>query len=223
MQTRHETPMSEVALYDTKWFDYRLMTPNTSDLKCALCYGLSLMDYNELLGLSRHVNVLKGLNVTNIEAWNKHKQIRKLRQWCDARGWRYEEFWALTTKAHLELGMKPLVTKFKDGRMVEYIPFNVFLNKSILKWADANWHEQFGRFVRYADLAFFSSNNYTGHPVQDAYCDYLLKSALRRGVNHTKRLIGLMQDGRLSAEYLNKVLTRSGECTIPSRLNAIAA
>jgi hypothetical protein len=194
MTKKNDNNKLEIELYETKFFDYRPVSPDVATMMFTYAYGKAMETYNDMLGRSRYLHTLKGFPDMKLETMKQQKQfkiLQGLRQWSDKHGMRYDMFWSWATEAHLNLGFQKT-----------YI--NVFYNKKILaeiKRQHAEWTEKF--LVR-SDSKFFRADSYTGHPVQQEYYDYVIKGTLKRSdqAGAAKMLAELVESGEIDLKYL---------------------
>jgi hypothetical protein len=188
----------EIELYETKWFDYRPVSPDVATMMFLLDYVKSMATYNDTLGNSRYVHTLKqfqSMDLETVRQQKNFKMLRGLRQWADKRGMRYDQFWSWATEAHLKLGFAKMF-------------INVFYNASILAEVEKAHAEWTAKFLVRSDHKYFRASAFKGYPVQLDYYDYLVKGTLQRNDSKlaARTLAQLVKAGEIDHGYLQNAL-----------------
>jgi len=206
MEQAEDRSMTEMDLYKTKFFDYRLMTPKTATLAFALAHFRALAEYKALMGDRPYmaVKAAEKLDPKKPEQWRDWQAMTRLRRVADVAGMTYECFWEWAFEAFVELKMKTRISR--HGTIIP--PFNAFLNRNLLTVVLSKHREY--PFIRHATSPFFGADAYEGHPLQIAYYDSLLAVLSRSRRNCTgERLKQMIDDGVLSRKFLEARANKS--------------
>lgn len=219
----------ELDLYEIKWFDYRMLSPNMATMFFVREYAKAIGNLRVKLGLLDGKNVsyyiaLPEFDVRAPEMWKYWKRMNGLRQWADKNFMRYNDFWEWACRAYIELGFnerrmrfqkrkggKPVLTKKgKPSYENKYVIFlNSFLNKNLLaKVLDLQLDHE--RYVLYSDMEIFRAENWQDHPIQNDYYDHLASEVKRKHPDPWTRIDRLCAERRMSKGYVKKYLESSG-------------
>jgi len=194
-------------LYQTKWWDYRLLMPKQATLAFALAYFKAMGTYKISVGENAFTAVVasRRLDPKNPETWTHWKIMTILRQRAAGRGARYEDYWQLSFEGYKDLSFKTRLT----AKGLYYIRTNVFNMPNMLDYVE-RWHrERCGKYIRYSNAPFFSAGMYRGHPLQDAYYEAILSSLSKVRSHCTPDTIReLINEGKLSAVFLTNRATK---------------
>ena len=186
--------MDERELFDTKFFDYRALTPDVATLIFMQDWATAFTNYNEDLGRSRYWAFLKSFESFDSSYLQTNARFRilgKLRHFADAHGFRYDLFWQWAFDAHLNLGFHKTWE-------------NVFLNSRILTKTIEMKREHEENFITYARSDIFKPENYRNLELQNDYYWYLIYEVKNRyhRDEFRSRLRSLLEKGRLAEEFL---------------------
>lgn len=182
----------EKALYDSKWWDYRTMTPQTATLAFAKAYGEAFGLHGDTLLGSRYINCFKGWQSTRPQDWKHYRTMVRLRQFADRWGMKYRDFWDWAFYAWMELGF------------TAFYP-NAFLNARLQNHILGQKEARQDPFLRFAESAFFASAHYCGHWLQDDYNLHLTRAAMKRAGVHLVR--DLVSDEHIATGFAQRYLT----------------
>lgn len=192
----------ERALFDTKWFDYRHMTPHGCNLAFLLAYGTAFADFCETMGRRRYVNCFlqrhgkteSRYDPADPKAWSGWKHIVELRCWADKNCMRYDDFWKFAFAAAIELGFQ----KF-------YLPF--FKAKDILVEVLGKWDSLQDEIIVYSNSEMFTPKAYVGSEIQDDYYWHLVNSAKNiYGDRWQAKTKTMMRDGKIPSPFFERYI-----------------
>ena len=150
----------EERLYETKWFDYRILPVDAANIAFIFEFAKALSEYNKQLGFTGWVNpYFKKFDIENYKKWHWTRFLIKLRQYADRNSMRYDDFWELAFEAFNE---------FKFRKM----SINFFLNEDALRCIEEKQKKK--KIIKYASSRFFSVEYYSGFEIQDDYYWYLI-------------------------------------------------
>jgi hypothetical protein len=195
----------ERELYQTKWWDARLLTPKEATLAFALAHFRAMAAHKASMGDRPFEAVIasRKLDLAAPEKWAHWEIMTKLRRFADAFGARYDDFWELAFEAHIDLKLPTRLTR--KGTL--FVPCNTFLTPSLMNQVAVRWQERYGRFVRYSEAPFFTPAGYRGLRLQDAYYDEIVARLMYGGGATPEKIRQMIDDGKLSADYLRKYVT----------------
>lgn len=151
----------EQELYETKFFDYRVISHNTATIAFVCFFQKELLVYEKLTRKGYFRNYLSTVNQP-VPEWKHFKTFQDLRRWADANFIKYNDFWSFAFLFHREMGFK------------QCFP-NVFKNKNLLINIKNVDKEKYTHQLKLADLQYFNIDNYTGEDMQNDYWNYVIK------------------------------------------------
>lgn len=181
----------EPDLMQTRWFDYRRMTPLEATKLFALLYNI---EYRNRAAMMRDLeraamqrDQLKGLenetSVNLLSAWRS-------RQAADRIGCRYEFYIRYAFKRTFE-------------NLWRYIPrINQLYNEDLATDIATQWELESRVSLQLASDPFFKTDRYVGHPDQLAYHQYLINEARRREHPHMMLARVVYREKMLPAELV---------------------
>jgi hypothetical protein len=199
----------EQELFKTKWFDYRMLSPDDATLLFMDEWRKALTSYNEhnvpsyrgkdgkLHVMNGYTDVSKGYKSLNIEYLKTKKKtswnlFTKLRQWADKQGFGYDKYWPSAFKAHEVLGFK--------NRLL-----NVFLNERIKAKVVERIDDYRQIKIKKAMSSAFKAENYEGTPLQDDYYEYLIDELKQRyPVRREEKLMKMVKEGEINKNFFKK-------------------
>jgi hypothetical protein len=200
---------NEVMLYKSKWWDYKILSPESATLSFICAYGQRVPLYMERLAstvngknqegedikyeANRYVNVLKHLDVESPEDWKHWKNITKLRQFADLHGMKYKEFWDHAVEAHEALNYK-------------HTWVNVFLAKRLQEEVVKRFHASRLITIPTAEFSYFKADEFTGGcELQNKYYLELTKMVMAKYGSRAKDvLLGMVSDGLIPVGFFTK-------------------
>ena len=162
--------MNERELMETKFFDYRALTPEVATLVFMREWARAFCNYNEDLGYTRHFAFLKGFksfDLNYLRTNRPFKILNELRQIADKHGARYDLYWQWAFEAHTELCF--------GNKMV-----NTFKNKKIQAKILDMKREYDERTITYAKSDIFKSANYRNFELQNDYFWHIIREIKNR-------------------------------------------
>ena len=197
MQTREDINKQEIELYETKFYDYRAVSPDVATMQFMLAYGRAMEGYNDRLGYSKHRHIFRSIpsmRLSDLRSQPQFSQLAKLRRWADKYGMPYKFFWSYATEAHLKLAFHQT-----------YIP--IFGHKAIKLRVKEAWDEWRTKFsVPRSNWDFFRAENFDRRPLQCDYYDYVLGNTIKMYGTHeaARRISELVSTGELAADYVQE-------------------
>lgn len=212
MPRKTKEAQQERQLYDLKWHDYRMLSPDMCTL-VFICeysravrwqrveeYGippeevknLSVLDGNPK---SREKNPNAKFDFTDIKAWRYWNIMEKLRRWADEMYLPYDKFWEWAFAVRRKLNYK-----YSTPTVFAAAP----LQEEILNMRD----EYERHYIFTSKLPVFRAEAYSGTPLQDDYCECVVGDLRRKYESDrvfTARLKTLIKDGVLSREFVEKL------------------
>lgn len=190
----------EIELYETKWFDYRVMSPDVATMKFMLAYGQSMRQYNHLIGLNRYFFVMRQFPSVKLSDLRKNRQFKilaGLRRWVDKHGMPYPTFWSYANDAHLNM-------KFVKNFISAYC------NKKLLAVVNEMWTQRRQEVIVRSEFDYFRAENFAGLEAQCDYYDYLIGETQRRYSREESatKLDDLVESGELDQKYLQACAAR---------------
>lgn len=194
-----EDSLLERNLYEVKWFDYRMVSPDGATILFIAEYARRVQDYRVDVagnpeGSRGFANVLRGFDLKDPKAWGQFGIMQTLRRFADKNCIPYGNFWKWAFRAHLDGGWKIVQPK-------------IFLQTSIKARVIELQDEHMEAFVTFSLLPVFSAENYKGHEIQKDYYYNLVSEVNSRYPNDAdRRLASLAKSGRISREFLDKCI-----------------
>ena len=188
--------MDERELMETKFFDYRALTPEVATLVFMREWARAFCNYNEDLGKTKHYVFLKSFqsfDLSYLRDNRRFKTLGKLRQIADKHGVRYDLYWQWAFEAHLSLGF---------GKTFENVFFNKNIQAKILDMKRA--HDE--TFMTYAESDIFKPENYRNLELQNDYFWHLIRKIKDR-YHRDKwqaRIRNLVENHRIPREFFCK-------------------
>ena len=193
----------EIELYQSKFFDYRPVSPDVATMQFMYAYGKAMEIYNDTLGYTKYRHILKAFDKMELGALKEKTQFKSLaslRRWADRHGMPYDLYWSYATEAHLQL-------KFDKT----YI--NVFSHKKIRAYVLEKWESRRRQVVIRSDSHFFKAENYQGFQVQKDYYEYVIDGVFEK---HNYRdagykLADLVRAGELDEVFVTNHVRKMGQ------------
>lgn len=178
----------EPALYETKWFDYRQMSPTQATYLFLHHYSIQYGNYirTAIDGKKGYTRAIRGGDlffpkkmigtgrkavVTIGDPHREHVPFWKLRQRADLYGIRYDFF--------CRAGME----HFMDVGWANFVPRPHHLDDDVLGLGVLNkWELESRAKIQWAENDFYRVENFTGHKDQLAYEAYIVQSIKRRQI-----------------------------------------
>ena len=202
----------ERTLMESKWWDYKLVEPETATLIFIREYVHQVTRYMEELGRSRHTNVLKAFSAERPREWRHWNLAEATRMWCDSHGIAYDEFWAWATEEHL-----------RGGWHMTFI--NAFCGEKMRKKVFERLEAARSQMMKVSRHPFFRAESYRrGCKLQNAYCHHLVAEVRRRyGLGRTSALAlkGMVEDGIIAKEFFIPGGVRGGGMSSEGRRGGI--
>lgn len=208
-------------LYEIKWFDYRMVSPDMATAMFARSYARAMVSLRLKLGLleerrAPYYDALRTMDVVNMRGWRNWNTMERLRRWADKNFMPYDLFWEWACRAYVELGFnerKHVVARTgKDGKVKrekkDVIYANAFLNKNLLARV-LDLQDDHERYVLYSNLEVFRAENWQDHPIQNDYYDHLVSELKHKHPDPWARIDRLCSERRLSKGYVKKYLSDS--------------
>lgn len=206
----------ERELYDLKWHDYRMLSPDVATLLFINEYsrtkrwmlvdneGIDPRDVEKLSVLdgnatARKKNPRAAFDFTNLRNWRFWKIFEKLRRWADEMHFRYDFFWEYAFRAHREM-------KYKFSSP------SVFCSEALLDKVLDFRDERAATQITLSELPVFKADNYGDTEIQnDYYYDLLgtLRQKYQSDRVYNARINTLINDGVVSKEFLRKYISKS--------------
>lgn len=203
----------EDELYKTKWFDYRMLSPDMATMRFVYfwmkSHGWALshagLDFREDLNgdpVPVPYHYAQGTmeyfqQVNDGEDW---EAFQKLRRMCDRRGVPYWMF--------CESAIKVLQGTDEGVLDVRCTTGNMMLNSIMLDVTERKLHGP----IPLARDPHFAAAAYVGHPLQEEYAWHVtraIKSRYRGDL--TQKFVSLIKNGHLSKQFVKKLLTHKTE------------
>jgi hypothetical protein len=187
--------IDERELFDTKWFEYRPIDPDTATLVFIKAWAKRMQKYNALLGkypvVFRDYRSFNRARLSKMKRWNT---MARLRQFCDKHGMPYGKFWEWACEAHLEL---------KLHKMHEVY----FTNEKLLFEVKAAWEQHKRNFIVTSDSWLLHPDFYRGYEWQNDYYEYVIGEIKRR--NHKSKWLEVVEryvkDEKIPVDFYRNV------------------
>ena len=154
--------VKENELYDTKWFDYRMLRPHACDLYFLYHYAEENALHNEIVGKSYFKSFLNKVDLNKYESWRFRGFITRTRQFADKHGMPYYYYCKYHFKAIRDYGYKYDSINVLSNKRVRNIVYNMFDTYSVEN-------------TIYSRSKIFSVELYRKLDIQNKYFDYLTK------------------------------------------------
>lgn len=200
------------ALFATKWWDYRMMTPTEATLAYIDAFGVEVrkiyardIDYER----AQHIHVVTGASVRKGLLENEQKAKRAFagfwrgRQVADALGMPYDVYTAEVLNSRMRYWANVKVQDRKGKWRTKLPTATQLYGERDVERVQARWEELQASRVFYSEHHAFLPQNYVGAPVQDAYFAYLAERA-GRSSNRIAMLADMVEHDRLPVEYLHQ-------------------
>lgn len=200
----------DVGLYQTKWWDYRFMTPFEATMAFVDAFGVEArkiyarnIDYER----AQHIRVITGSSLTaglvenEIKAKRAFASFWRGRQVADALGMPYPEYTAEALTNRMRY-WSSIAVKDNQGKWRTKMPTpnQLYAERDVEK-IEARWSELKASKVYYANHHAFMVENYQGAQVQDQYCAYLMDRAVHSS-NVVLSLRDMVESDKIPVEYL---------------------
>jgi len=179
-------------LMKSKWWDYRLVSPDTATMMFIHSFGKRMPSYNERHGKSAYVHILKTLDLNEPKKWSNWSTSQRLRRFCDAICMRYDEFWNWACEEHESLGHASMfMTAFGTECMRSRIQERMSSNRN--------------NHIPVSKHPFFLAPAYKGCSLQIEYFGVLIEAIKRNyGASSIKVAIEMMDEGIIPRKYINR-------------------
>lgn len=204
----------ERELFQTKWWDYRFMSPLEATLAYIDAFGVEArkiyardIDYER----AQHIRVVTGASVREGLINNEQKAKRAFtgfwrgRQVADALGMPYETYLAETLNSRMRYWSAVMVQDAKGKWRTKMPTANQLYGERDVERVSARWEELKASRVFYASHHAYMVENYCGAPFQDAYCAYLIDRA-RSSSNPVLSMADMIDNNRLPIEVARQQL-----------------
>lgn len=201
----------ERQLYDSKWWDYRFMTPIEATMEFIEAYcRVAPVVYAREIDFERG----KEIRPTRSEAYavrlqdlgkEKAKDAERLKKnfsghWrarsvSDAIGMRYDDY------IEIAMGFRMRNWKVVGLPPPTHLYGEIDVNKTIERWAELQTSR-----IYFADHYAYMPENWRGTPAQLAYTEYLVERARARSVSSDRTLFDMIEDGKISPTGLKQVI-----------------
>jgi len=199
--------MDERMLYEKKWHDYRLLSPEGANFVFLQEFIAAYRAYSEIRRGTSYINPLSykrkkkdpetgkpkttSVSVPVAEApyrWPSWKVLVELRQWADSRGMKYDNFWAWAFKATIECRHRFFAINYCKSKCV--------LGK-IAEYAKES------KLIPLSKLPLFKPENYRGFEAQNDYYWYIVSSVREKYLGeYVEKLRTAAEDGLISWDFL---------------------
>lgn len=178
----------ELELMKTKFWDYRLVSPDVATMIFTHRMAIRLSAHNEWHGESKHKDVLKGFNIEAYQEWKNWPLMERARRWCDEVGMNYDKFWIWATEEHEKLGWKRYMGVFCGQKIFH----------KVLKRHET--HSQ--NFIVTSSHPFFLAEGYRGCKLQKAYYRNIVMQVYRKYRSKSPEVMKTMlNDGVVAEDY----------------------
>jgi len=204
----------EDQLYETKWFDYRLLTPDQATLLfirywwrahrflLEKLYGYVVDEHGGHSEVEEH-ELFDANNITLDEIQNRFPSeldtFTRLRRFADSRGFNYETFWfaAAHVLLHYYLPKDISLERYIETKDIRILS-NVIFKNNVLDKIDEDG------IISPSHLCYFMAQHWHDEELQNQYYEYLVESVVKgRAPAMWYRLLRTwISDGWLSQEFL---------------------
>jgi hypothetical protein len=189
----------ERELFQTKWWDYRFMTPFEATCAYIDAFGQQARKvYSRDIDSERaaHIKVVTSAKVVDAFLQNDAKAKRAMsgfwrgRQVADAIGMPYP--------AYVFEAISQRMRRWQRA----YLPSeNQIYQEGDVERVSSRWSEVAASRIHYSDHHAYLSQNYEGAPAQKGYYDYLVQRSAQTG-DKIMTLVDMVEADRISLEYL---------------------
>lgn len=197
--------MDERLLFEKKWFDYRMLTPEAANLVFLRQFIDAYREYSIMRRGNGFVNPLsyrkrkkKGEAKSTVvsvpvgevsTSWPGWKTLVELRQWADSHCLRYEDFW-------------PVAFRVLVARKIPSFSIHFCKNQKLLSQVLAELRAR--PMITLSSLGYFKPENYVGHELQNDYYWHIYRSILEKYTDgYKEKLKTAVDEGIISPAFFN--------------------
>lgn len=162
----------EAALRESRWFDYRNLLPAQATYLFAAQYRQEFAEAYKRIVDIRTVGIAKAFSPEDVFKSSELVAIWLARREADRLGCKYDFYLHYIFNRYAERGWKTLPR-----------PNQLYAEEVVLDIRDA-WERRCREVMQTAVTPFFSTDNYVGHPDQDAYHAWVVKQIKSREHKH---------------------------------------
>jgi len=190
---------SEIGLYETKWFDYRMLNPFACNIAFMKAFAEEGIIHNDIIGKSKYRNQLYNLDVNDAQSWRWYGYMHRLRMFADKFGMPYNLYWEYSYRAIRSMNFE------RDS-------INIFANKKLKEKAVQYWDEYEASVVVYSKSSLFDVDLYQELDIQNKYYEYVCNKIIKKYNGEISSLtsvfLRLVSDRKIPISYLTKNLKR---------------